>query len=173
MLSLLASITAISLVAVLTVIGLRHASVTASEAAARARAATLANQGEQIVSAARLYYINSNSSSATLQELIDKGYLQAGAAPVSPTELSSLPLISSAILAAAPKNWTWDPDTQTLYFVRSVDNSVVCEQASQASTQDAGVADLLRFQCYGTPQNDVYLNRAKRDAAPPRMQPLT
>lgn len=58
MFSLIITVLSIGLVAALVIAALYYGVGTADEAGARARAATLVNQGEQIVAAARLYYVN-------------------------------------------------------------------------------------------------------------------
>lgn len=160
MFSLIITVLAVALVAVLAFVGLYYGSTVASEAAARARAATLVNQGEQIIAAARLYYIDNSSSPATLQELVDKGYLQSIPSPVgTAVAASSFSLISEAI-AAEPPDWTWDSATQTLSLVRAIEKTGVCEQVNQLSFNSAKIQDAVdtrfRVQCYGAPQSAGY-----------------
>lgn len=160
MFSLIITVMAIGLVAVLAFVGLYYGSTAASEAAARARAATLVNQGEQIVGAARLFYVNNSRPAATLQELVDEGYLQSIPAPVG-TEVasSSFSLISEAV-AAEPRTWTWDSSTQTLSLVRAIDQPGVCEQVNNLSFNSRTIRNAVdasvRVQCYGTPSSNAY-----------------
>lgn len=58
MFSLLIALVAIVLVAALAVAGVYYGGGLLSEGEAQARAATVVSQGEQIVSAAKLYYID-------------------------------------------------------------------------------------------------------------------
>lgn len=160
MFSLIITVLAIGLVAILAFVGLYYGSTVASEAASRARAATLVNQGEQIVAAARLFYINNSRSAATLQELVDAGYLQSIPAPVgSAVASSSFSLISEAV-AAEPHTWTWDSSTQTLSLVRAIEQPGVCEQVNQLSFNSRTIRDAVdarvRVQCYGTPDSNSY-----------------
>ena len=162
MFSLIITVMAIGLVAVLAFVGLYYGSTAASEAAARARAATLVNQGEQIVGAARLFYVNNSRPAATLQELVDEGYLQSIPAPVG-TEVASysFSLISEAV-AAEPRTrtWTWDSSTQTLSLVRAIDQPGVCEQVNNLSFNSRTIRNAVdasvRVQCYGTPNSNAY-----------------
>lgn len=160
MVSLIITVLALGLVAVLAFVGLFYGSSMASEAAARARAATLVNQGEQIIGAARLFYVNNSRSPSTLQELVDDGYLQSIPSPVATTVASSSFSIISEAIAAEPHNWTWDASTQTLSLVRAIDKAGVCEQVNNLSFNSAKIQDSVdtrfRVQCYGSPDSQAY-----------------
>ncbi len=67
MFSLVITILAIALVAILAYAALYYGSSAANDAGARARAVTLVNQGEQIVGATQIFYVDNSLVTATLQ----------------------------------------------------------------------------------------------------------
>jgi len=153
MFSLLIALVAIVLVAALAVAGVYYGGGLLSEGEAQARAATLVSQGEQIVSAAKLYYIDRGEPVKQLSDLVAEGYLTAIPAPPPGIQTARLDLspISSAY-AAAP-DWTWDASTETLSLVRQVGESKICAEVNHLSFSVRGFRDAvdtrLRVQCYG------------------------
>lgn len=160
MFSLVITILAIALVAILAYAALYYGSSAANDAGARARAVTLVNQGEQIVGATQIFYVENSRAPATLQELVDLGYLSKLPVPTG-TKLaaSSFSLISSAI-AAEPDRWTWDPTTRTLALVKAVEPTSVCAQVNNVTFKVAEVKNAvdpsLRVQCYGASSAEGY-----------------
>lgn len=160
MFSLIITILAIALVAILAYVALYYGSSAATEASARARAVTIVNQGEQIVGATQIFYVENNRAPSTLQELVDLGYLSKLPVP-SGTKLaaSSFSIISNAI-AAEPDRWTWDPATRTLALVKAIEPTSVCAQVNNVSFKVADVKNAvdpaLRVQCYGATSSEGY-----------------
>lgn len=155
MFSLITSIVSVVLVAVLAWATLYYGGNLWSDGEAQARAATVVNQGEQIVGAAKLYAINKGHPVAQLSDLVTDGYLSG--IPVPPAGLSKVAaefsMISSAYAEAAP-SWVWDAETESLSLVRQVGEPRVCEEVNKLSFSVRGVRDAvdtrLRVQCYGS-----------------------
>ena len=155
MFSLITAIVSVVLVAVLAWATLYYGGSLWSDGEAQARAATVVNQGEQIVGAAKLYAINKGHPAAQLSDLVAEGYLSG--IPVPPAALSKVAadfsMISSAYAQEAP-SWVWNAETETLSLVRQVGEPRVCEEVNKLSFSVRGVRDevdtRLRVQCYGS-----------------------
>lgn len=160
MFSLIITVLSIGLVAALAIAALYYGVGTADEAGARARAATLVNQGEQIVAAARLYYVSTSRPLPSLQVLVEDGYLTALPVPVGATLASSSFSIISEAVAADTASWSWDASTQTLALVKAVGAVSTCEQVNNLSFNSKTVQDAVdtrfRVQCYGEQGSKAY-----------------
>lgn len=160
MISLIVTVLAIGLVAVLVGATLYYGSSVADEAGSRARAVTLVNQGEQIVAATQIFYTNNSRAPNILQELIDLGYLTTIPVPVGVTLANtSFSIISNAV-AEEPGRWTWDAATQTLALVKAVKAESVCAQVNDVGFSSKAVKNAvdtrLRVQCYGAANSAGY-----------------
>lgn len=164
MFSLIVTVISIALVAVLALATLYYGSRTADEAAAKARATTLVNQGEQITAAARLFYVEQGRTPDSLAQLVETGYLNAIPVPVG-LQVAKFSLISEAY--AADTSWTWDAPTQSLALVRAIGDSTVCAQVNRISYDRAVVQDAVdtrfRVQCYGDSPSYTVIWNANAD----------
>ncbi len=154
MFSLIIVLISIVLVAALVVATVYYGGSLWSDGEAQARAATVVNQGEQIVGAAKLYAIEKGHPVAQLSDLVAEGYLSSIPMPPSGLSVASLnfSVISSAY--AADPTWVWDASTESLSLVRQVAEPQVCSEVNKLSFSVEDVKDAvdtrLRVQCYGS-----------------------
>lgn len=172
MFSLIIVLVSIVLVAALAVAGLYYGGALLSEGEAQARAATVVSQGEQIVAAAKLYYINKGEAVKQLPDLVAEGYLNAIPTPPPGIAVAQFNLSPISSAYAADPNWTWDATTQTLSLVRQVGEPEICAEVNNLSFSVRDVRDVvdtrLRVQCYGgeAPYTVLWDARAVADVLP-------
>lgn len=155
--SLIVTIIAVVLAAVLAFVTLYFGGSALTGGAARAHAATVISQGEQIITAATLYYVDKGVVPASLDVLVAENYLRNIPLPpavINETTLASLSPISSAYAGA--NNWTWDAQTQTLTLPRQMANGSICGEINDVSFNSKGIIDgidtRMHVQCYGGAQ---------------------
>jgi hypothetical protein len=108
MFSLILTVVAVALVAALAMATLFYGGEVIHGGNARAIAGTVMNQGEQIVAAARLYYVNKGVAAPSLAALVAEGYLNSIPVPPAGLQVASFSLspISSAYAADTTQNMT-------------------------------------------------------------------
>lgn len=173
MISLIITIISIALVAALAFATLYYGTSLYTESQARAEAATLVNQGQQLMSAATLYHIERGAPAPSLQALVDANYINNIPSPparLQSASLGSVSLISEAYAADTLPTWTWDPSTETLAVVKQVGADTVCEQVNAIGFDKPEIRNVvdtnLPVQCYGAgaPYTVVFNSQAQPDA---------
>lgn len=175
MISLIITIISIALVAALALATLYYGASLYTESQARAEAATLVNQGQQLMSAAILYRVERGAPAPSLQALVDANYITNIPSPPARLQSASLgkvSLISEAYAADTLPTWTWDSSTETLAVVKQVGADTVCEQVNAIGFDKPEIRFIvdtaLPVQCYGAaaPYTVVLNSQAQPDAPP-------
>lgn len=165
MFSLILTVVAVALVAALAMATLFYGGEVIHGGNARAIAGTVMNQGEQIVAAARLYYVNKGVVAPSLAALVAEGYLNSIPVPPAGLQVASFSLSPISSAYAADTTWEWDAATETLGLVRQVTNSEVCSLLNEANNRTGDIQDAVdttvRTQCYGDSQPYTVLWNAK------------
>lgn len=121
---------------------------------ARAVASTVLNQGEQIVAAARLYYIERGAVAPNLAALVAEGYLTSVPIPPKGLQVASWSISPISSAYADDAFWVWDAATETLALVRQVTSTEVCGLVNETNMQTTEIKDAIdtdvRAQCYGS-----------------------
>lgn len=120
---------------------------------AQALASTVVNQGEQIIAATRLYYMDKGVVAPDLATLVAENYLTT--VPVPPAGLQVVAAWSPVGSAyAADAHWAWDPTTETLALVREITNTEACGFVNKTNNRTTQIFDAVdtnvRVQCYGS-----------------------
>jgi len=142
MFSLIITIISIALVAALALATLYYGGDAFTSGRAKAEAAKLTNQGQQLIGAAELYYANHGHWPATLPVLVSSGYL------------SSIPVAQRAAVseALAADAWQMPADSQPLFIFDEV-GLEVCRKVNENTYGLPGVLPTLQAgfvtQCFG------------------------
>lgn len=124
-----------------------------NEASAQIEAARILNQSQQLTSATEVYYADQGVYPASVQALIDGGYLTAN-------PQASLGLLSVAHAASPVAEWRMPVSGVPVFVLDRQVKSDVCQQVNvKGSLGSAGILRLayqdLRIQCYGDDADDL------------------
>lgn len=153
MFSLIIAIVAIALVIAVTVIGGYYGGNVFSEASSRADAVRLKNEEQAVLSALDLYRADHFAWPASLQVLVDQGYLIAIPRGVQASLSEGMNLVSPAYAATEPGWQLLAPNVPVVVSRHAVAKDV-CSQFNQVSRGDDGILrdafSVLPSQCFGT-----------------------
>jgi hypothetical protein len=169
MFSLIITIIAIALVAALALATIYYGGAAFNVSSSRTHATSLINQGEQIIAAAKLYYLDNGHAVSSLSTLVAEGYLSSipVPAPGIMKVANEFSLIGNAY--ADTNQWTWDASTQTLALVKEVGSADICQQVNAVSYNGTTILNVVdtsvRVQCYGPGQPYTVMWSAAMDSA--------
>lgn len=143
MFSLVISIVAIALVALLALAAIFYGAPAMREARARTDASTLIHQSSQILAAAEVLHVDQRRWSASVDEFVALGYLKV--VPPAPRTASS---------SAAATLWTQPSTLVPTYWVLKAVDTDVCQAVNLKARGDNGIYAKARpgfvVQCFGT-----------------------
>ena len=148
MFSLIITIISVALVAALALATLFYGGESYQSGQAKAEAAKLRNQGQQLVAAAEFFYLQRGAWPDSIQEMVDSGHL------------NSIPVAQRAAVqeALAAKQWQMPRGGQPLFVFDEV-TVEVCRTINQESYGLAGILPKLQagymHQCFGPTKNDL------------------
>lgn len=149
MITLIVALISVVLVAAIAIATQYYGSDAMSQGADAARAVTLINQGLQLVSAAQAYQAETGSWPQSMQELLDKHYLNS--LPVVGADASGFSVIPSAYAADA----MWDMPTAGIptFVLKSGFTRTVCQHVNKEAMGNNGIPEKAYndtvAQCYG------------------------
>lgn len=150
MFSLIVTVLSIALVAVLALATLYYGGASWAHGGAASHAATLANQGYQILASMTLYYIAHGAYPATLEELVSAQYLAT--VPVPPPAAALEPELVSPALATT-RAWALVAPGQPAAMVHGAVAQAVCQEVNYLLLQSNAVRGKARtdmmVQCFG------------------------
>jgi len=150
MFSLIITLVSIALVAALALATLYYGGSSWLRGNAAASAATLANQGQQVLAALTLYYTDHSAYPADLQELVTGDYLKT--VPVPPSTAALEPGLVAPALAAG-EAWTLVAAGQPAAMVREAVSREVCQEVNYRLLGSDAVREKARTdvaaQCFG------------------------
>lgn len=148
MVSLIITIIAIALVAALALATLYYGGEAYESGNAKAQTARLTNQGQQLLAAAELFYVQRGRWPSTIPEMVEHGYL------------NTIPVAQRQALqqALAAEEWTMPKAEQPLFTYDDVDLEV-CKLVNEASYGLPGVLPTIQTgyvqQCFGLTKVDL------------------
>ena len=148
MFSLITTVISVALVAALALATLYYGGDAYESGQAKAEAAKLRNQGQQLVAAAEFYYLQKGEWPETIQKMVDDGFL------------TTVPVAQRTALqeAVAGKAWVMPVQRQPLFTYDEV-TSEVCSTLNQDSYGLKGILPKLQpgymHQCFGSTKNDL------------------
>ena len=148
MFSLIITIISVALVAALALATLYYGGDAYESGQAKAEAAKLRNQGQQLVAAAEFYYLQKGEWPETIQKMVDDGFL------------TTVPVAQRAVLeeALAAKAWQMPKGGQPLFTFDEV-TAEVCRTVNQDSYGLKGILPKLQpeymQQCFGPTKNEL------------------
>ena len=148
MFSLIITIISVALVAALALATLFYGGDAYESGQAKAEAAKLRNQGQQLVAAAEFYYLQKGEWPETIQKMVDDGFL------------TTVPVAQRAAIqeALAGKAWVMPVARQPLFTFDEV-TAEVCSTVNQDSYGLKGILPKLQpgymHQCFGPNKNDL------------------
>lgn len=139
MFSLVITLVAIALVALLALAALYYGTTAFTNAGARSRAATALNQSAQVLGAAELHFVEKKGWSSSMDELVGAGYLK------------DAPILAGLAGDAVP--WAQPmPNVPTYWALKSLDSGA-CREVNRLARGDNGIYKKARpglvTQCFG------------------------
>lgn len=160
MFSLIATLISIALVAALALASLYYGGPVFNQGAARAHAAKIAAQGQQLQGAAELYKANTGEYPISLAELVAQDYLKS--IPVASAQEQVL--INNALAAST---WVMVAPKTPVFALTGV-TEAVCKAINLGSYGVEGILKTAResnrVQCYGTDLSNLMIVQAKAPA---------
>ena len=148
MFSLIITVISVALVAALALATLYYGGDAYESGQAKAEAAKLRNQGQQLVAAAEFYYLQKGEWPETIQKMVDDGFL------------TTVPVAQRTAIqeALAGRAWVMPVARQPLFTFDEV-TSEVCSTLNQDSYGLKGILPKLQpgymHQCFGPTKNDL------------------
>jgi alpha-tubulin suppressor-like RCC1 family protein len=151
--SLIITIISIALVAALAIATIYYGGNIVKQGKARAHAATVSTQGQQIMGAAQLFRSTHGRWPTDLNELVTAKLLKS--IPTAPDLADAQDVYGVKHAFAATPTWETITPGQPYYWIHNAVASPVCQEVNQLSRGDNGIHQAaipsLAVQCFGLP----------------------